>query len=764
MGHGSERYTGWNPLILIFLAAVLTLIVTPGAFAAEESYPGYFPVQKPSVPFQSSVPTSMTTPTAPSIPGVPRAPTAPQIPTDRLRGGDRPTRDRRGPSGQERAAEGERVFEFLPAEEPLSAFELYVQTLEEKDIDRKTPGPFTVSTDIRQFGYDLFRQPPSTFAPVDYAPVSPNYLLGPGDEVRISVWGTINGEFAPVIDINGKILLPSVGVVHLSGLTFAEGKAFIEKEFSRQYKPSQVKINVSMGRLRAIRVFVVGNARKPGGYTISSYAALANALFAAGGPNKVGSLRNIQVKRNGQTLVHFDLYDLLLKGDKTKDVRLMPEDVVFIPPIGPLAGIAGNVRTPAIYEMKGETTLGDLIDMAGGLNDIAFTGRVQIIRIVDNHRQTVLEYNLTEQSANQITLQSGDVVKVFPIMENLRRVRLTGAVEREGEYGISPGMTVSDLISLAGGPKYYAFMEEAELIRVSPTPEGPVTEKTVLNLEKALAGDPEHNIGLMEDDYLMVKAVPEWELYREVAVTGEVKFPGIYTIRKGERLSSLIDRVGLTDKAYLRGAVFTRQSVRVLQQTQLEESIDRLEQQILSRSAATIEAAISPESAKQEQAAMEQRVALVAKLRAARAKGRLAIDFSLIEDLERFQGSEYDLVLEDGDTFHVPDTPAQVQVIGSVYNQNAFLHDSKGTVESYVTMAGGMTRDADKKEIYVLKVDGTAISDRQTKGFMKRGLDPGDTVVVPERLDKVAWLREIKDITQILYQVAVTAGVLIVAY
>jgi protein involved in polysaccharide export with SLBB domain len=459
------------------------------------------------------------------------------------------------------------VFEFLPAEEPLSAFELYVRSLEEKDIrddfgrepemtaldfEPEPPSPYAISTDIRQFGYDLFRQPPSTFAPVDYAPVSPDYLLGPGDEVRISVWGTINGEFAPVIDIDGKIVLPSVGVVHLSGLTFDEGKAFIEKEFSRQYKPSQVKINVSMGRLRAIRVFVVGNASNPGGYTISSYAALANALFAAGGPNKVGSLRNIQVKRNGQTLVHFDLYDLLLKGDKTKDVRLMPEDVVFIPPIGPLAGIAGNVRTPAIYEMKGETTLGDLIDMAGGLNDIAFTGRVQIIRIVDNHRQTVLEYNLTEQSANQITLQSGDVVKVFPIMENLRRVRLTGAVEREGEYGISPGMTVRDLISLAGGPKYYAFMEEAELIRVSPTPEGPVTEKTVLNLEKALAGDPEHNIGLMEDDYLMVKAVPEWELYREVAVTGEVKFPGIYTIRKGERLSSLIDRVGLTDKAYLR--------------------------------------------------------------------------------------------------------------------------------------------------------------------------------------------------------------------
>jgi protein involved in polysaccharide export with SLBB domain len=325
-------------------------------------------------------------------------------------------------------------------------------------------------------------------------------------------------------------------------------------------------------------------------------------------------------------------------------------------------------------------------------------------------------------------------------------------------------MTVRELVALAGGPKYYAFMEEAELIRVTPTSEGPVTEKIILNLGKALDGDIQHNVLLMEDDFLMVKAVPEWELYRRVTVTGELKFPGTYIIKKGERLSSVIRRAGVTDNAYLHGAVFTRESVRELQQVQLEESIDRLEQQILSHSAGTIETAISTESALQERAAMEQRIALVAKLRTARAKGRLAINFTQLEDLEKFKGSESDLVLEDGDTFHVPETPAQVQVIGAVYNQNAFLHDSKSTVESYVNLAGGMTRDADKKGIYVLQVDGTAISDRQTKGFMKRDLDPGDTIVVPERIDKVAWLRNLKDITQILYQIAVTAGVLIVAF
>ena len=636
--------------------------------------------------------------------------------------------------------------------EPPSAFETYVRGL---------PGG---SGSMGQFGYTLFRQVPSTFAPTDYTPISPDYLIGPGDEIRVNVWGSINGEFAAVIDTDDKIVFPTIGVIHLSGLTFSEAKANLEMEFARHYKPSQVKINVSMGRLRSLGVFVVGNARRPGSYTVSSFSTLVNALFASGGPNKQGTMRDIQVNRNGNTIVRFDLYDFLLKGDKTRDIRLMPEDVIFIPPVSPLAAIAGNVRTPAIYELKGETTLEDLIAMAGGLSDIAFTGRVQLIRVVDNHRQAIQEYSLTEQSADQIGIQPGDVVRIFPIVENLRRVRLSGAVERAGEYGISTGMTVRDLISLAGGLRHYAFMEEAELLRITPMPEGPLTEKRALNLEKALEGDPQHDIPLMEDDHLMIKAVPEWELFRRITVAGEVKFPGTYTLQKGERLSSLMKRTGLTEDAYLLGAVFTRQSVRAIQQTQLEESIDRLEQQLLVHSATTIQTAISPEAADQEEAAARQRQLLVAKLRAVRAKGRLALDLSLLSDLGQFAGSENDLVLEDGDAIYIPETPAQVQVIGSVYNQNAFLHEAEVDVTSYLSLAGGMTKEADKKELYVLKVDGTAISKRESKGFMDTGLDPGDTIVVPEKLDKAAWLRNVKDITQILYQIAVTAGVLIVAF
>ncbi|HQE80925.1 MAG TPA: SLBB domain-containing protein, partial [Syntrophorhabdaceae bacterium] len=225
--------------------------------------------------------------------------------------------------------------------------------------------PFYVSTEIKQYGYELFRQQSKTFVPpVDRIPVGPDYIIGPGDELRITLWGNIEGNFSVVVDRDGHINMPKIGVLGVAGLTFKELKDVLNKEFSKYYTGFQM--NVSMGLLRTIRVYVVGNAERPGSYSISSLSTLVNALFEAGGPNKTGSMRNIQLKRNGKIIVNFDMYDFLLKGDKSKDIRLMPEDVVFIPPIGPVVAIAGSVNNPAIYELKNETTLSQLIEMAGG--------------------------------------------------------------------------------------------------------------------------------------------------------------------------------------------------------------------------------------------------------------------------------------------------------------------------------------------------------------------------------------------------------------
>ena len=460
-----------------------------------------------------------------------------------------------------------------PSEEKTSEFEQYVSG---------TMSP-SVSTSIKQFGYDLFSRSPSSFAPVEDVPVGPDYVIGPGDEIKVSIWGSIEGQWTSVVDRDGTISLPKLGQLGVTGLTFSELKIVLNKELSRYY--TGFEMNVSMGSLRTIRVYVVGNANRPGSYTISSLSTLLNALFQVGGPSKTGTMRDIRVERNGSTVTHFDLYDLLLKGDKTKDIRLMPEDVIFIPPVGSLVGIAGSVHTPAIYELKGENRISQLVDMAGGLSAVAFKGRVQIERIVENRAQVVFESDLESMANNALALQSGDLLKVFQVVQDRKIVRLTGAVNRGGEYGFTAGMTVKELISMAGGLKYYAYDKEAELTRVTVTGSGPKTEKIIINLEKAISGDANSNIGLKEDDYLFVRAVPEWRLYRTASITGEVRFPGTFTIVKGERLSSLIERAGgYVDGAYLRGAVFQREQVRDVQQKGLDEMVARLERELLAGS------------------------------------------------------------------------------------------------------------------------------------------------------------------------------------
>ncbi|MFN3740311.1 MAG: SLBB domain-containing protein [Thermodesulfovibrionales bacterium] len=726
----------------------------------------------------------------------------------------------------------------------------------------------TVSTDIRQFGYDLFRQPPSTFAPVERVPVSPDYVIGPGDEIRIAVWGKIDGQWSVVVDRDGNISIPKLGVLGVTGLTFKELKELIYKEFSKYY--TGFEMNVSMGTLRTIRVYVVGNAQRPGAYTVSSLATLVNALFEAGGPSKTGTMRDIQVKRNGKTIVNFDMYDLLLKGDKTKDIRLMPEDVIFIPPVGPLVGIAGNVKKPAIYELKEETRLKDLFSMAGGLKASAYLQRIQVERIFQNEVKIILDTDFKDlDKEKDIILKDGDIVKVFPIInviinavtlqgnvtkpglyqwfEGMRvsdvikdplkdllpetyfelslieryippdyhreiiffnlgkalferdrnedkllqpydrltvyqkwdfidrpMVRITGAIHKPDRYELRENMKISDLVKLAGGLKYYAYLKDVELTRVTPTPSGPLTKKILIDLEKALKGDPEQDIPLQQDDYLFVRTIPEWELYRQVSITGEVEFPGIYTIKKGERLSSLIERAGgFTDKAYLRGAIFTRPSVKELQQRQINEMIDRLERELLSVSSASVATATTPEEAKMFQAEAEQKRQFIQRLRQVRALGRMVVR---LDEPEKLKDTVYDIELEDGDSIHIPQMPSTVQVIGSVYNQTAFVWDKEKDYPDYIELAGGFTENANKSDLYILKVDGSAV--KPGKGFfgirwnraLKRWevggseIEPGDTIVVPERLERIAWLRNIKDITQILYQIAVTAGVLIVAF
>lgn len=673
---------------------------------------------------------------------------------------DKPDQPKKVPSGQSSSQ--------IPAAESLSEFELF--------IARGTMGK--ISTNIRQFGYDLFRQPPSTFAPADRIPVGPDYVIGPGDELRITIWGNIEGQWTVVVDMDGKITLPKVGTIGVTGLTFGELKTTLNKELSRYY--TNFQMNVSMGPLRSMRVYIVGNAAKPGAYTISSLSTLVNSLFEAGGPNKTGSMRDIQVKRNTHTVVRFDMYDFLLKGNKTKDVRLMPEDVIFIPPVGPLAGIAGNVKNPAIYELKGETRLLDLIGMAGGLSGMAFRGRVQVQRTQTNEFRTVFEGDLIDVEKNaekNFLIKDGDLIKVFSVADLKNTVTITGAVQNAGEYGVESGVTrVRDIISMSGGLQYYAS-SQMEITRVKVTQSGPQTERFVIDAFKAMEGDPANNVLLEMNDYLFVRTVPEWQLYRTVIVGGEVKYPGMYTITRGERLSSVLERAGgYTNFSHLRGAVFTRERVRQLQQKSLEELAERLERELITESASRTGAAVSVEEVEAKKLEMEQRKQFIESLKKVKATGRMTI---WLAHLRLLKGSEYDIELEEGDTLYIPAENKVINVVGAVMSNGSFIYNEKWGYEDYVQMAGGYSRHADEDNVFVMKVDGSAR--KLSRGFMNwsplkkrweiagfnesRGvLEAGDSIVVPDRLERTAWLRNLKDITQILANAGVAAATIAVLY
>jgi polysaccharide biosynthesis/export protein len=294
------------------------------------------------------------------------------------------------------------------------------------------------------FGSDLFNNVPATFAPVDRIPVTPEYLIGPGDELLIRLWGqvTLDGHFT--VDRSGNVYLPQVGAIRVAGIPFAKLTDYLRAQIGRNFR--NFDINVNIGQLRSIQIFVVGEAKRPGSYTVSSLSTLVNALFASGGPGPMGSLRNIQVKRNGEEIITFDFYDLLLKGDKSKDVQLVSGDVIYIPPVGPMVAVAGSVDVPALYELKKESTVSELLRLSGGLSTLAQDKQVRIERLAQHDSRAVVDVKL-DVAGLATPLHDGDIVEVSPIIDRFKdAVTLRGNVAEPRRFAWFPGMRVRDII------------------------------------------------------------------------------------------------------------------------------------------------------------------------------------------------------------------------------------------------------------------------------------------------------------------------------
>ncbi len=301
----------------------------------------------------------------------------------------------------------------------------------------------STGVDLPIFGASLFNDVPSTFAPVDNIPVTPEYVLGPGDELGVELYGQVNQQGRYTVSRTGDIAYPGVGTLHVAGLRYDQLSGFLTRELGRVYRNFQ--LNVNLGQLRSIQVFVVGEARRPGAYTVSSLSTLLNALFASGGPLPQGSLRDIQLQRGGRTIVHFDLYDLLLRGDKSKDVPLAPGDVLFIPIAGPQVAITGSITNPAIYEITPGTTLTQLIALAGGKTSVALGTQVRLERVFEQTMRSIIDVD-TAKGQNP-ALAAGDIVSIGAILNRYDdAVTLRGNVTSPGRYVWHPGMRITDLV------------------------------------------------------------------------------------------------------------------------------------------------------------------------------------------------------------------------------------------------------------------------------------------------------------------------------
>jgi protein involved in polysaccharide export with SLBB domain len=335
--------------------------------------------------------------------------------------------------------------QYTPTRPPLNppqVWRLPVAVRPETEFEQMVAD--SVGRPLPLFGQSLFVQAPSTFSPVDFMQVPSDYIIGPGDELQIRVWGQVEASLRVIVDRSGQIYIPQVGQISVAGIHYGDLEQHLKSEISKTFK--NFYVTASIGRLRSIQIIVVGNARYPGTYTISSLSTLVNAIFASGGPTPQGSLRHIQVRRDGATITDFDFYDLLIKGDKSKDVRLLPGDILYIPHVGPLVAVSGSVNSSAIYEMKDNSTLYDLIEIAGDLSTVADTNKITVDRFVDHQARKTLEFPYDAQ-ARALPLQDGDIVRVFSIVPRFEdTVTLRGNVANPGRYPWKPGMRISDLI------------------------------------------------------------------------------------------------------------------------------------------------------------------------------------------------------------------------------------------------------------------------------------------------------------------------------
>ena len=725
------------------------------------------------------------------------------------------------------------------------------------------------SQPLKRFGSDLFTirstqsSATSAFGTSGRAstldvPLGPDYVLGPGDELSIALWGGVSQTILRMIDRDGRVALPEAGPLQVAGLKLGDAQSLIAGAMQGQYRNAHVLVTVAQAR--SIRIFVVGDVQRPGAYEISAIASPLAALFAAGGPTAVGSLRILRHFRNQQQISEIDLYDFMLHGVRPADGRLQAGDTLLVPPVGPQAAIFGAVKRPAIYELKNENDLAAVLDDAGGLTVAASLAHITIERVVPNrereevavdvgpdgdskamlsrlrstevkdgdriHVATVLPYSeqvvylqghvarpgkfafhdgmrigdllhsyqdMLPEPADRgeivrlaapdlhpetiefsvpdvligntnIALQPFDTIRIFGRYElDAPTVSVRGEVERPGNYPMFKGMTAAELVRTAGGFKRDALVNQADLASyiVRDGTRVVVQRQDVPIGDAVIENDHTSDVALRPGDVLTIHQLTGWDdIGASIVIEGEVAHAGSYSFNTGEHLSDVLRRAGgFRPDAYPDGAVLTRPEVASLETKSRQELIAQIE---ASAASARISPAAGEEKSASLQLIQQQQDRILAQLRTEPITGRLVVHIG--SDIDLWAGTPADIEVRSGDTLRVPKRPGFVLVSGQVYSPSAITFMPGHSAGWYLKRAGGATSIANRKEIFIVRADGSVIGRGSHAWFdrdvLSTRLDPGDMIVVPQKIigSSLTW-RNLLGTAQVVTSLAIAAAV-----
>lgn len=653
------------------------------------------------------------------------------------------------------------------------------------------------------FGHEVFNNQVLSFEPNENVATPRNYRLGPGDEVVIDIWGANEDHIRQSISPEGSIMVSQIGPVYLSGMTIEEAGNHIRSSFQSKYagiggEQPDSEIAVTLGNIRTIQVDIMGEVAIPGTYRLSPFSTVFHALYKSGGINDIGSMRNIQVLRDGRRLVGVDVYEYLFNGKQTGNVRLQEGDVIIVPPYEQLVTINGNVKRPMSYEMKPGETLAELIDYAGGFSGDAYTEQVRLSRQTGRENEL---YNIVNGDFASYKLNDGDQITVGTILDRFaNRVEIKGATFRPGIYAIAPGLrTIKDLINNADGLLEDAFTTRAILYREG---DDLSLEVLPLNLEAIMSGKAP-DVTLRRNDVLLIPSIQDLQDRGELTISGQIANPGQYPFADNMTVEDLIIQAG----GLLRGASTARIDVSrrlidpdtleptsqtaeiftfgvkdglvvdgkqdfILQpydivevrrspgyQTQRRVSVDgevvfdgnytlqskneRLSD-VIRRAGGITEyayprgARLMRKMTEDEAAARDEAMRLAMQSQGADSisvsKLQMGNTYSVGIELEKalaMPGSDYDIVLKEGDQIMVPEIVNTVKISGDVMFPNTVVFQKGKKLKHYIDQAGGYGSRARKNKVFIVYMNGTVA---RAKG--NTPIEPGCQIIVPSKPDK----------------------------